>query len=41
MYGVLDISTSGLVAQRTRLNVVSANLANRDTILNESGAYDP
>jgi flagellar basal-body rod protein FlgC len=41
MYGALDISTSALVAQRTRLNVISANLANRDTILNADGEYEP
>ena len=41
MYGALDISTSGLVAQRTRLNVISANIANKDVILNEYGEYDP
>ncbi|MHC5024971.1 MAG: flagellar basal body rod protein FlgC [Planctomycetota bacterium] len=41
MYGALDISTSGLVAQRTRLNVVAANLANKDTILNAEGEYEP
>jgi flagellar basal-body rod protein FlgC len=40
MYGALDISTSGLVAQRTRLAVVSANLANRDTILNADGELE-
>ncbi len=41
MYGALDISTSALVAHRTRLDVISANLANRDTILNADGEYDP
>ena len=41
MYGSLDISTSGLVAQRTRLDIISANLANKDTILNEKGEYEP
>ncbi|MBL9000315.1 MAG: flagellar basal body rod protein FlgC [Phycisphaerae bacterium] len=29
MYGLLDISTSGMIAQRARLTAVSANLANR------------
>ena len=29
MYGALDISTSGMIAQRTRLTAISANLANR------------
>ncbi|TVQ54597.1 MAG: flagellar basal body rod protein FlgC [Phycisphaerales bacterium] len=41
MLGSLDISTSGLIAQRTRLNVVAANVANKDTILNENGEYEP
>ncbi len=30
MYGALDISTSGMVAQRTRLEVISANIASKD-----------
>ena len=41
MYGALDISASGLVAQRTRLNIISANLANQHSLLNEAGEYDP
>lgn len=41
MYGALDISTSGLIAQRTRLEIISANLANRETLLDENGAYAP
>jgi flagellar basal-body rod protein FlgC len=41
MYGALDISTSGLIAQRTRLDTISANLANKDTILNANGDYEP
>jgi flagellar basal-body rod protein FlgC len=41
MYGSLDISTSGLIAQRTRLTVTSANLLNAKTILNEDGEYEP
>ena len=41
MYGALDISTSGLVAQRTRLEVISANLANVDSILDAEGNYAP
>ena len=28
MYGTLDISASGLVAQRTRMDAIAANLAN-------------
>ncbi len=30
MYGALDISTSGMIAQRTRLTAISANLANKN-----------
>ena len=41
MYGSLDVSTSGLIAQRTRLDVISANLANRQSILNANGEYEP
>ncbi len=41
MYGSLDISTSALVAQRTRLTIVAANVANSQTILNADGEYDP
>ncbi len=41
MYGLLDVSTSALVAQRTRLNVIAANIANKDTILNADGLYEP
>ena len=41
MYGALDISTSGLVAQRIRLDVISANIANARTILNADGEYEP
>lgn len=41
MYGALDISTSGMVAQRTRMNVISANIANSSSLLNAEGEYDP
>ncbi|MEM7622580.1 MAG: flagellar basal body rod protein FlgC [Planctomycetota bacterium] len=41
MYGALDISTSGMVAQRTRLAAIAANIANSNTILNERGELDP
>ncbi len=33
MYGLLDISTSGMIAQRVRMTAISANIANR-------GAYE-
>lgn len=41
MFGSLDTSTSALVAQRTRLNVISANIANQNSIEDENGNYDP
>lgn len=41
MYGLLDISTSGMVAQRTRLNAIAANIANKDAILDEQGRVNP
>ena len=41
MYGSLDVSTSALVAQRTRLNVISANIASQKAILKADGEYEP
>lgn len=41
MFGALDISTSGMVAQRTRLEVVSANIANQGTLLDAQGRLSP
>ena len=41
MYGALDISASALVAQRTRLNVISANIAGKQALLNADGEYEP
>jgi len=41
LYGVLDISTSGLVAQRTRLDSISANIANNRVILDSQGNLNP
>jgi len=41
MYGTLDVSTSGLIAQRTRLEVISANIANASTIVGADGGYEP
>ena len=37
MYGVLDISTSALVAQRANLDVISGNLAMKDVTRDEHG----
>ena len=41
MIGAFDISTSGLVAQRIRLNAISSNLANMSTVVNENGEAQP
>jgi flagellar basal-body rod protein FlgC len=41
MFGSLDISASGLVAQRTRLDVIASNMANRDSIVDAKGNYNP
>lgn len=41
MFGSLDISTSALVANRQRLETISANMANASTILDENGNYAP
>jgi len=44
MFSAFDVSTSALVAQRTRLNAISSNLANMSTTRNERGepeAYTP
>lgn len=41
MYGSLDISTGGMIAQRTRMSVIAANIANRHTILDEQGNVNP
>ena len=41
MFTTLDISTSALVAQRTRLNAISSNLANMSTTHNELGEAAP
>lgn len=41
MYGSLDISTSGMIAQRIRLTSIAANIANKDAILDENGAVNP
>jgi flagellar basal-body rod protein FlgC len=41
MYGALNISTSGMIAQRTRMAVISANIANANTILDSQGNLNP
>lgn len=41
MFGTLDVSVSGMIAQRTRMDVLSSNIANKDTILDADGNYSP
>lgn len=41
MYGAFDISTSGMIAQRTRLEVIAANIANQDSVLDTRGQINP
>lgn len=41
MYGSLDVSTSGMIAQRTRMEVIASNIANSKTIKNQFGEYEP
>ena len=41
MLRALDISTSALVAQRTRLNAVSGNIANMSSLKDENGQANP
>ncbi len=41
MFNSFDISTSGLVAQRMRLNAISSNLANMSTTRDEFGQAQP
>ena len=37
----MDISTSGLIANRARLDVIAGNLANMSTLKNEQGENQP
>lgn len=41
MYGALDISTSGLIAQRTRMASIAANMANVNSLQDAKGNYNP
>ena len=41
MFSAFDVSTSGLAAQRMRLNAISSNLANMSTTRNERGESAP
>lgn len=41
MYGALDISVSGMIAQRTRMDVIAANIANADATRDAKGNLSP
>lgn len=41
MFGAFDISTSALTAQRTRLDTISSNIANIDSVLGPDGKPAP
>lgn len=41
VYGALEVSTSGLTAQRTKLEAITANIVNKDTILDGAGKNNP
>ena len=41
MFSALDISSSALVAQRTRMTAIASNLANMTTPLGEDGEGEP
>jgi len=41
MFSAIDVSSSGLAAQRIRMNTISSNLANISTTHNEAGESKP
>jgi len=41
MLTAMDISTSGLIAQRTRLDTIASNIANMSTLRDENGEAQP
>jgi len=41
MFNMLDLSTSGLVAQRHRMDTIAGNIANINTTRDEKGAISP
>jgi len=41
MYGSLDAAASGMVANRIRLEVATANLVNANTVAGPNGEYSP
>jgi flagellar basal-body rod protein FlgC len=41
IYGSLDVSVSGMIAQRVRMDTIAANLANINTTVDEFGEPNP
>ena len=41
MYGMLDISASGMIAQRTRMDTIAANVANQNVLLDANDQLNP
>ena len=41
MFNTLDLSTSGLVAQRHRMDTIAGNIANINTTRDEKGNISP
>ena len=41
MYGSLDISVGGMIAQRTRMAVIQANIANANSLEDAEGNFSP
>lgn len=41
MYGSLDISTSGMIAQRVRMAAIASNIANSESVLDSQGNVNP
>ena len=41
MYGALDIAVSGMIAQRARYDVTTANIVNQSAILDSKGEVNP
>lgn len=41
MYGSLDISVGGMIVQRTRMQVIAANIANANVLEDTDGNFSP
>ncbi len=41
MYGMLDIAVGGMIAQRTRFQVIQANIANANSLEDADGNFSP